>query len=599
MAWYQLIENLDDITIEFVIPDNREFTYDTVRSDPLPARVFKNKKVVIGGKGALWMYAHAALECHRAGAVEISVSNARDHAAVRIFPHESPGTDIREPIFLSELSSEGKILITVTNRMWNISDLGAVQAACSAFKENSPYVLLCQGPNWLVSFVAILCHLKHAKTIEYFDARKGSCINLLTLASRDWVRPDYLKRKKIAVGIVGDPNSGKSVFSAIFQAVLSKRGMVTWLADSDMASPTPKWYFDSLGQGDKQITSKAKTDRDVQKKPWNHQMELIMASNIKNMKKFQDVLVVDLPGGIHGDKSTPIRIPDGREVMFSELDSIIIIVREDKPEAEQGWLKALEERNLQNKIIAIITSAEPNGDFTVKHLHETGGILRGVVTGLNRDTVTLTVDKNPRTAQLNDLAEKLIWNKQDRNLATLLDITAFAAQKHVFQKRRDRVTPYINHPIDVARFLTNEVGVHDISVIGAALLHDTLEDTDTTYEEIKSLYGEAIADIVAEVTDDRTMPKGERKLKQIEKACSLSVSAQYVKFGDCVCNLRSMIQAPPAWEKERKIAYINWLRAVIDELAYITMPLKIIFTSDYDRAIAKYSKDEGVIPNDR
>src|SRR5574341_1153174 len=108
-------------------------------------------------------------------------------------------------------------------------------------------------------------------------------------------------------------------------------------------------------------------------------------------------------------------------------------------------------------------------------------------------------------------------------LALLLKALAFAAHKHRDQRRKDpEASPYINHPIALADVLVNEGGVRDIEVLCAALLHDTLEDTDTTLRELEQAFNARIADIVAEVTDDKTLPRAEHKRLQIEHAASLS-----------------------------------------------------------------------------
>ena len=102
--------------------------------------------------------------------------------------------------------------------------------------------------------------------------------------------------------------------------------------------------------------------------------------------------------------------------------------------------------------------------------------------------------------------------------ATLLDAVAFAAEKHRNQRRKDaEASPYINHPIQLASLLKRQ-GIDDIVVLCAALLHDTVEDTNTTPEELRRQFGNAITDVVLEVTDDTSLPKMERKRLQIEHA---------------------------------------------------------------------------------
>lgn len=151
--------------------------------------------------------------------------------------------------------------------------------------------------------------------------------------------------------------------------------------------------------------------------------------------------------------------------------------------------------------------------------------------------------------------------------ALLLEAVAFAAEKHRHQRRKDaHASPYINHPIALANLLKRE-GVDDVAVLCAALLHDTIEDTRTTPEELRTHFGELITAIVLEVTDDKSLPKAERKRLQVQHAGSASQRARLVKLADKICNVYDMVAAPPAdWPVERKRDYLEWARNVVDGL---------------------------------
>ncbi|KAK0067233.1 guanosine-3 5-bis(diphosphate) 3-pyrophosphohydrolase MESH1 [Biomphalaria pfeifferi] len=141
----------------------------------------------------------------------------------------------------------------------------------------------------------------------------------------------------------------------------------------------------------------------------------------------------------------------------------------------------------------------------------------------------------------------------------------FAALKHKDQRRKDEIqTPYVNHVIGVAYILTNEAGISDISVIQAALLHDTIEDTGTSFYELQAEFGEDVANLVKEVTDDKTLPKEERKLQQIVNASKSSYRAKLVKLADKLYNLRDLRRATPVgWSKERVDEYFRWASQVV------------------------------------
>jgi guanosine-3',5'-bis(diphosphate) 3'-pyrophosphohydrolase len=153
-------------------------------------------------------------------------------------------------------------------------------------------------------------------------------------------------------------------------------------------------------------------------------------------------------------------------------------------------------------------------------------------------------------------------------LALLLKALAFAAHKHRDQRRKDaEASPYINHPIALADVLVNEGGVTDVEVLCAALLHDTVEDTATTHEELVEAFGSRIARIVAEVTDDTRLAKAERKRLQIEHAARLSPEAKLVKLADKICNLRDVAERPPSgWDLARRREYFDWAKRVVDNL---------------------------------
>lgn len=144
----------------------------------------------------------------------------------------------------------------------------------------------------------------------------------------------------------------------------------------------------------------------------------------------------------------------------------------------------------------------------------------------------------------------------------------FAALKHSTQRRKDSLkTPYINHPIGVANILANEGEVSDLEVLMSALLHDTVEDTDCTFEEIEYNFGANVRKIVEEVTDDKNLPKMERKRLQIEHAKTVSPKAKLVKLADKLYNLRDLKrEIPEGWTKERSDEYFMWAKKVVDNL---------------------------------
>jgi guanosine-3',5'-bis(diphosphate) 3'-pyrophosphohydrolase len=172
---------------------------------------------------------------------------------------------------------------------------------------------------------------------------------------------------------------------------------------------------------------------------------------------------------------------------------------------------------------------------------------------------------------------------EESNLKLLLKALAFSAHKHKDQRRKDvEASPYINHPIALADVLCNEGHVTDVQVICGALLHDTVEDTATTPEELEREFGKVIRDIVMDVTDDKTRTKDERKRLQIEHAAHISDKSKLVKLADKICNLRDVANCPPAgWELERRQQYFDWAKDVVDQLRGVHPDLEAVFDQAY------------------
>ena len=170
-------------------------------------------------------------------------------------------------------------------------------------------------------------------------------------------------------------------------------------------------------------------------------------------------------------------------------------------------------------------------------------------------------------------------------LGELINAMAFAAAKHRDQRRKDVcASPYINHPIQLVDVLCNEAGITDIKVLKAAILHDTIEDTETTEQELEEHFGAEIARIVMEVSDDTSLCRADRKMAQVSNAPELSEEAKQVKLADKICNLRDVADNPPAgWDIRRRQEYFDWALAVIDGLRGVHPGLESIFDQTYTK----------------
>ncbi|HET6961876.1 MAG TPA: HD domain-containing protein [Terriglobia bacterium] len=151
------------------------------------------------------------------------------------------------------------------------------------------------------------------------------------------------------------------------------------------------------------------------------------------------------------------------------------------------------------------------------------------------------------------------------NLAALLTALHFAADKHRDQRRKNReASPYINHPIEVVEILGRVGGVTDLPTLQAAILHDTIEDTQTTGEDLEGRFGTEVRQLVEEVSDDQRLPKAQRKRLQIEHAPHLSPKAKLIKIADKISNVRDVTHSPPAhWPHRRRCEYLDWAEKVV------------------------------------
>jgi (p)ppGpp synthase/HD superfamily hydrolase len=150
--------------------------------------------------------------------------------------------------------------------------------------------------------------------------------------------------------------------------------------------------------------------------------------------------------------------------------------------------------------------------------------------------------------------------------ARLLAAAVFSAERHRDQRRKGgRDTPYINHPLEVAERIVRIGGVEDTDVLVAAILHDTIEDTDTTAEEIEDQFGKTVCSLVLEVTDDRNLTSSERKRLEIEHAPRLTPEAKLIKLADKTCNVADIAtNPPPNWSRQRVRDYLVFAEQIAE-----------------------------------
>ena len=164
--------------------------------------------------------------------------------------------------------------------------------------------------------------------------------------------------------------------------------------------------------------------------------------------------------------------------------------------------------------------------------------------------------------------------------------TGFAAWKHTGQCRKgEGEIPYIYHPVEVAAILSEAGAVEDSDLLQAALLHDTIEDTDTDREELESHFGSRVCSIVLEVTDDKSLQKQARKAAQIAHAPHISKEAQSLKLADKISNVFDVAFSTPVdWPPERQLAYFDWASRVVAGLRGCNAALEALFDEQVARS---------------
>lgn len=174
------------------------------------------------------------------------------------------------------------------------------------------------------------------------------------------------------------------------------------------------------------------------------------------------------------------------------------------------------------------------------------------------------------------------------DLVVIANALSFSSKKHRNQRRKDEeASPYINHPIALFRELVN-AGVRNTVALAGSLLHDTVEDTETTPEELDAEFGTEVRGVVLEVTDDKRLEKAERKRLQVEHAPHLTYPAKLVKIADKISNLTDIAEsAPPQWNLARRQKYFDWAREVVMALNLPATPEAQALLQRFEEAYAR------------
>lgn len=183
----------------------------------------------------------------------------------------------------------------------------------------------------------------------------------------------------------------------------------------------------------------------------------------------------------------------------------------------------------------------------------------------------------------------------DHGVTLLAEAFAFACERHGDQRRKGRQEqPYVTHLAEVARILARTTVGADPALVTAGVLHDVVEDTGTSRDELERLFGEEIAGLVMEVTDDQSLPTDERRERQVETAHDLSLRARMIRIADKISNMSDLAASPASeWPEEKVKAYFHWARRVVDNCRGINAKLEAEFDTAYGEGLVKVKHRTG------
>jgi len=395
--WFSIQRKSNETVIIFhPKPDVRFWPPSVLRENPLPRNLVRGGKVVITGAGSVWMYAHAAaLTAAEGGCVE--VRKPQDQAGRNVGDASTPPSFSPRDFFTVHHREFGdehsvalvKLDIRPSPPLTKTEISKVVEAVGDELKRlpgKSTVCLTGSGPVEVYAGIASVAVSQGISRIVCISPRDGyvfvwppdGAAPKLTSETIDWIhgllRP---KQGSVTLGVVGDPNCGKSVLSRALYYCAIRASYWAWRFDSDGQSPTPEWYLLLRQESPEQ----AEQLRKLQKIGWTNEMEKILTRQLAIARDYFDVLIVDLPGG-NLKVSPPQRIPPGREKLFQLVDKFIIVYQDHG--LPQPWIDALQQHRLAERIVAMIASANPREQPSLTFSKTGNNIWEGRATGLDR-----------------------------------------------------------------------------------------------------------------------------------------------------------------------------------------------------------------------
>lgn len=386
--WHTIsIDNSGNVIVKFNVSNNRFWNPDEIRDNPIPASGIAGRDAVLSGPGSNWMYAHTAIVLRTAGVKNIEVNTAHkpgnsddlqdsycklhiaqnDHSPVALLMVQLSSAPALSPKAINEL---------INPRIDELSKLSPLELAIYGKATNEIYTR-----------VALVGLESGAKRITCWSARDGWVViydsqenQIGSMANPPSWLINIMPRplRSVVIGVTGDPNRGKSVFSSVLDWYRQRSGVLGWKLDCDGQSPTPPWFLSMMDLKTEKI---AREMREVNKRPWNPEMEGEIARQLRLSRKGFEVLIADLPGGNHKVKPAE-RIPAGRECIFAEVDAFILLDGKESP-SEDLWRESLRPHGLESRITIVLKSSAPESPPSLT-VNKVGSIWQGEITGLDR-----------------------------------------------------------------------------------------------------------------------------------------------------------------------------------------------------------------------
>lgn len=387
-GWFLMKVTGETANVQFMQHQTHRFWPPAVLQDmPLPVLPPGIRNIHLEGPGSVWMYAHTAAWAVHHHAVTLTISVPQESNPISLLPYgqsDYPGW--------LEITCLGAGIIGA--RLKEKPDHGRWAAKVLSPLDidlNSEVHISGRGAVWMFAAVAARAVQQRASRVSCFQLREGGFVQTwpttrsgqVTPLPTAWRIPFGFPETPDGwvLGICGDPNSGKSVLSYAIDLVRTDMGLVGWRLDCDGGSPTPPWYRDMVNQG---RVEEGRALRSSQKRSWSGPMEQEIARQIENSRQSLDLLVADLPGGIHHTDAAPERVPVGREELFKRIHSFLILGRQGVDGWAEGWLWALEQHGLSNRVIGILTSSRPMDPPSLRWTDQRRGLWRGEIQGLDR-----------------------------------------------------------------------------------------------------------------------------------------------------------------------------------------------------------------------